>query len=440
MKTVSAGLATIVMALANSVPVGASFGPGAVPFEPSEVARYRCASDTSLIVQYASLWGTSVAEITVIESGSPQSGHDGRFVLVAGPTGSGVRFSNGNAVFHVKGDEARFDVSAGAHGSAVAARDCSKVALEDDAPMTQGAQAGTYFVAPDRNADGAQRYFIEAETICFAKGVPAYFALAPGSGETDALVHTERETDAVAVGEVDAGTGTRRYSLVRTSDPETLLYLTFAAPGMLEGSLKATSGLSSVSNDRGERRECIDGGNLAYVAASKTSHVTISLERDGSLTYRDGVDPDNPERRIENGVMSRDAIGTTFHFFGSNGAYTRVAANDRGAMQPNTWSTILNGTAITEQPRAYFIAHPELLIQRAQTISTSTARTIRQLGICNHLAGEVGDSASRNAQVRVSWAKEECDEAVRRHAELLENANLPEALVRWMLANAPVWI
>ncbi|KPP86915.1 hypothetical protein [Erythrobacter sp. HL-111] len=440
MRSAKAASAMILATLAAATPASASQGAGAGPFEPGEVVRYQCAGETGLIAQYASVWGTSAVEVTVIKANSASSGHDGRFVLVAGPTGSGVRFTNADAVFHVKGEKARLDVPEGAHGPAVEATDCAAVARPEAAGITQAAQAGAYFVAPDRSAEGMQRYFIEAETICFAVGLPSFFALSPGAGETGPLVHTENETDPVSVGEVDAGTGTRRYSLSRRSDPETPVYLTFAAPGMLEGSLRATSGLSSISNGQGERRECIDNGDLAYAAASRTSHVTISLEQDGSLTYRNGVDPADPERLIRSGVMSRDAIGTSFHFFGSNGVYVRVSTNDRGALVPNTWSTTLAGTEMTDQPRAYFIADPDLLLRRARTISSSTARTIRQLGICNHLAGEVGDSASRNAQIEASWAKEGCDDVVKRHADLLENAGLPDALVQWMIANAPVWI
>jgi len=440
MRWIRAMSAMLLITHATAALASASHGAGAEPFEPGEVVRYQCAGDTSIVAQYAGVWGTSAVEVTVIKSNSTGSGHDGRFVLVAGPTGSGVRFTNADAVFHVKSDKARLDVPKGAHGAAVEAMDCTAVARPGTARMTQGAQAGAYFVAPDRNAKGTQRYFIEAETICFATGLPAYLAFVPGAGEMGPLVHTESETDPVSVGEVDAGTGTRRYPLTRRSDPETRVYLTFAAPGMVEGTLKATSGLSTVSNGQGERRECIDHGNLAYAAASRTSRVTISLEQDGFLTYRNGVDPANPENLIRGGVMSRDAIGTAFHFFGSNGAYVRVSTNDRGAVLPNTWSTTLFGTEIAEQPRAYFIADPDLLLQRARTIPSSSARTIRQLGICNHLAGEVGDSASRNALVEASWAKEGCDEVVKRHADLVKNADLPDAILQWMIANAPVWI
>ena len=123
----------------NYVEVDHAPTPQGRDFEGGETVRYVCAGARSFAVRFDTAHG--VATALVRYANNREAKPRGSLLLVSGPTGSGVRYTNDAAIFHTKGMEASLTVPERAGSPAFEARDCAQICgicAQSRAPNAQG--------------------------------------------------------------------------------------------------------------------------------------------------------------------------------------------------------------------------------------------------------------------------------------------------------------
>lgn len=412
-------------------------------FESGETVRYVCADGRSFAVRFDKVHGASTALVRYANSGENSS--KGTLLLVAGPTGSGVRYTNDAAVFHTKGVEGWLSVPETAGTIGLEARDCAQVPQIGEKSLTQGALAGQYRFAIDQYHPGQydDAHFTGAETICFVARDADYFAVVPTPGAFPARYYVTLGKDTVEfgnmrVGEVDAGAGRRSYP-IDLGYPGTLT-MNFAAPGMIDGTVRGMSGLSSITAPEGDRLDCIDGAGYLYVGAFDERIVTVELTEQGTLTYAEWPrGSGEAQSRIDGGFITYDEGRTEFHFFREDDTLIRLVATDGDTMRAD--DNFVRGPSdwLEFTPRAYFIADPAVYLEKVEQLPPSTALVLGAVETCNHLAGEYGEDPERNLQISDAQERYEC-RAVGDYYDLaLSEAPNGSQLRKWLEGNRPIW-
>lgn len=427
----------------NYVEVDHTWEPQARDFESGETVRYVCGEGRSFAVRFDSLHGVSTALVRYATNREAKP--RGSLLLVSGPTGSGVRYTNDEAVFHTKGMEASLSVPETAGTLAFEAHDCAQVPQTRSETLTQGALAGHYRFAINQfhpgQYDGA--HYESAETICFIARDADYFAVVPTPGEFPARYYVTHGKDLVEfgsmlVGQVDAGAGRRSYP-IDLGYPGTLS-MNFAAPGMIDGTVRGMSGLSSITAPDGERLDCLDGAEYLYVGAFDERIVTVELTEQGTLSYGEWPKGSSEaQSRIDGGYITHDEGRTEFHFFREDDTLIRLVATEGAKMRaddnfvrgPNDWRELT--------PRAYFVADQATYLGKIDQLPPSTTLVLGAVETCNHLASEYGEDPERNRQISGTQHRYEC-RAVDDYYDLaLSEAPAGSQLRKWLEANRPIW-
>lgn len=423
------------------VMVERDYYPATEPFENGEPVRYQCENGASFAVQFDKLHGTSTAQVRYADSFESEVRRS--LLLVAGPTGSGVRYSNDAAVLHLKGTEARIDIPETAGSDAFAAEHCVLEPEVGDPTLTQGAIAGSYFFAIDRFYPGQYEaaHFSRAEVICFIAKDADFYAVVPAPGAFPARYYTSHgkdtvETGPMLVGELDAGVSQRRYPI--DMGYSGTLTMHFAAHGAVDGSVRAMAGLSSISSDKGDRLDCLDDGNYLYVGLFDDSTVAVELTEAGALVYHSWAQgEDAQERVIEGGHIALIDGRTMFQFFDRDALIQIIAASD-GKTPPDAYFIHGPDQWLEQQARAYFIVDTDAWYEKVEEYPADYALLLGSIEICNHLAGEGGDEA-RNRQLARAQAEYRCAELDPIYDRALAEQPHGSAMRTFLQANAPVW-
>ena len=415
----------------------------ALPFESGQAIQYQCDGGESFAVQFDTVRGTSTAMVNF--SDANKATDRASLLLVAGPTGSGARYSNDDAVLHTKGNEAMLQVPETAATRAFAAKNCRAIGAGMAGVLTQGAQKGAYrfdisLFYPGQYADAN---YAAAETVCFIAEDADFMALVPnGNGRMAQYFITHpgdlRETGPIRVGDVDASAGNRTYR--GTFADDRTLDWRFAAPGMIDGTVAGMSGLSSIADDGGNRLGCLDGADYLYVGALDQKTVTVEMSDSGALTYREWPAGGTASLvHVDGGYVTYDEGRTEFHFFQEGGTLIRLVATETETMSPD--DNFVRGPNVRREftPRAYFIADQTTYSEKIDQLAPSVSLVLRSLETCNHLAGEYGEDPERNREISEAQDRYECL-AVDDHydfalAEAPEGSNLR----KWLEVNRPIW-
>jgi len=432
--------ATSLALVLSPSPALASDGPGEIEYIPGPTDLFECDNGMTISVTRAEVQGQPTVNVAFPSGRATEQ--TAKQLLPLTQTGSGVRYASDIISFHEKNNKATFAAAESAFSEAVPMTSCTNVSLASNVTLTQPARDGSYWVLAAKNDPTLmpRPSYRQVETICFAEGKPRFLSIAPMVSERRALAVMEDSVLEVVVGEVDAGAGQRRYAVTADGEEDgEVLTLNFIAPGMREAELpSATSGLSSVTST-GRRIECVDDDRLVYAAVDEDGGTTITLE-DGDLVYRSyGGDTARPDREIRGGLFSRDEARSTFHFFDEAGR-VRIHASNRGAMEYEAWLVESDISRLGYTPKAYFLANPQILIERASLLNTFAASLVDALAICSHLAGETSEDAERNAQLAETWEAKACDTVGASYADTLKNTADGSPMKAWLEANAPSWM
>lgn len=428
----------------NYVEVDHTGSPPGRDFESGQTVRYVCAKGRSFAVRFDSLHGVSTALVRYANSREAKT--RGSLFLVSGPSGSGVRYTNDRAVFHTKGMEASLSVPETAETLAFEASECAQFPQIGPEARTQGALAGQYRFAINQyhpgQYDGA--HFESAETICFIAKDADYFALVPTPGEFPARYYTTHGKDLVEfgsmlVGEVDAGAGRRSYP-IDLGYPGTLS-MNFAAPGMIDGTVKGMSGLSSITPDRGsDRLDCVDGADYLYVGVFDEYIITVELTDDGKVSYAQWLKgSDDAQSRIDGGYLSHSEGRTEFHFFKPDGTLIRLVATEGTTMRAD--DNFVRGPNDRREltPRAYFIADQAAYLGEIEQLPPSIALVLYAVETCNHLASEYGEDLKRNQHISETQESYDCRAVDDYYDFALSEAPAGSQLREWLQTNRPMW-
>lgn len=433
--------ATALALVLSPSPALASHGPGEVGYIPGPTELFECENGMTLSVTRAEVQGQPTVNVAFPSGRATEQ--TAKQLLPLTQTGSGVRYASDIISFHEKNDKAMFSAAESAFSEAIPATSCTNMSITTNVTLTQPARDGSYWVLAAKNDPALmpRPSYRQVETVCFAEGQPRFLSIAPMVSNRRAMAVMEDMALEVTVGEVDAGAGQRRYTVTADDDDggSEVLTLNFIAPGMREAELpSATSGISSVTST-GRRVGCIDSDDLVYAAVDEDGGATVTLE-DGDLVYRSYAGGTaRPDREIRGGLFSRDEAKSTFHFFDENGR-VRINASNRGAMEYEAWLVESNISRRGYTPKAYFLANPQILIERASLLNTGAASMVDALAICSHLAGEALDDAERNAQLTETWKAQACDTVEASYADTLKNAADGSPMKVWLEANPPSWM
>lgn len=416
--------------------------PEVEAYAGGEPVRYRCDNGASFAVEFDKVHGTSTAQVRYADSFENEARRS--LLLVAGPTGSGVRYSNDAAVLHLKGKEARIDIPETAGTDAFSAENCVLEPEVGEPTLMQDAIAGSYFFAIDRFYPGQYEaaHFAKAEVVCFIAADADFYAVVPAPGDYPARYYVSHgkdmvETGPMLIGALDAGVSQRRYP-IDMGYPGSLT-MHFAAHGAIDGNVRAMAGISSISSDKGDRLECLDDGDFLYVGLFDDRTVAVELTEQGTLVYRGWTSGEDAEETvIEGGQISWADGRTTFHFFDKDGALVQIVAASDGKTPPDAFFVHGPEQWLEQQALAYFIADVDTWNEKIAEAPADHALLLASLEICNHLAGEGGDEA-RNRQIGLAQDRYRCVEIAPIYDRALAEQPEGSSMRAFLDANAPVW-
>ena len=403
--------------------------------------QYECANGMILAVSYLAVRGHSAIEIEF--PNGREAGVMAKRLLPETQSGSGVRYASDITELHVKGDTARFATAASAKSEAIASVECMRSgAAEEPGPITQAAKAGKYFIDSGHTA----AYF-EAEAICFGPDARGFLGINRAEGENRAVTYNGRDAKQAEVGPVDAGMGQRRYQLTLIDNQDQQATLHFISPGMREPDQpSATAGLMSISQN-GDKVDCVDNDRIVYVGNGNNLGLSIAAEEDGLALSIFGQYADPVWQDMKRGYVSIDEDETVFHFF-DGASYTRVEASHHGVSDfaedgrilSKNWNIHTPSAQRYQWPEAYFVADTGVLAAYAPTLSVETSNLLKNLSICNHLAGEASENAERNAQIMSRWDAINCDGVPDAYDKAISDMDKESSIRPYLESNSPVWI
>ncbi|MEL6877774.1 MAG: hypothetical protein AAGL68_06715 [Pseudomonadota bacterium] len=312
---------------------------------------------------------------------------------------------------------------------------------ENAAPHTQTANNGSYWGLYNSGAVAAGRETVyrEIENLCLTTDGRRYFGIHPAVGDQPAFAVTEGGALPVTIGPVDASAGKRHYKISNPENPEEFLMMNFIAPGMREQELpSATAGLLSITSGEEYQIDCVDNDRIVMMAAFEKSALIVTLE-DGDMILREADTSSASRMEVRGGLFSSDANGSIFHFFDDD---RRVSIDLSAAGLIREEAIVLESLTSRDSavPEVYFLANPQMLAERAPTISPETGSMINRLSTCNHFAGEASEDAERNAQIKVRWEELQCDAVPAQYASALAAAEDGSPLKTYLAVNSPNWM
>lgn len=395
--------------------------------------HYICANGTTLDVAHFVVRGHKAVEIGFPTGRNP--GDRTKRLLPATQTGSGERYASDITEFHMKGNIAHFRTDASAQSEAISRIECNRAVAEKDAkPVTQPARAGRYFVLHPNGP-----VYNRIETACFADDGMHYFGVSPTGKPGQVLTFNGKGVKNAEVSPVDAGVGQRRFTLTKIEDTNEQITLHFIAPGMRETELpSATSGLNSITA-KDNRIDCVDGDGIVYMGTNGKRGVVVSLEDEG-LSFRSyGNDQDIAWPKMNRGYIAHNDDSTVFEFLDGENR-VRIETNRNGFLVQDSWALDTPVAKRSEVPEAFFVANRSVFPANLPSLDKATLKLLSMLSFCNHLAGESGEDAGRNTDIKEKWDEATCEILPKAYARAMKSAEAGSPLRTYLKRNSPNWM
>ncbi len=304
-------------------------------------------------------------------------------------------------------------------------------------PRTQTASNGSYWVM-EEGADGASSRYNAVENLCITTNGRRFFGVKmTGDGEPT-VAETEDGPIPIVIGAVDGSAGKRHYKISNPRNAEEFLTMNFIAPGMREADQpSATAGLSSISSGEDYNIECVESDQLVMIAVAGEGAVAVSLI-DGELVLQVINRDTQNARRIGSGLFFQDEKGSVFHFFDDD-RRVRIELSSQGS--PDSGNILLESPINLENSvvRAYFLANPAMIADRAPGVSGEASSLLNRLSSCNHFAGEASEDAERNAQIMKKWEELQCDAVPALRRDVLADAEAGSPIHTYLTKTTPNW-